>query len=915
MMSAIAITPPVGAQAPFLKPLPAAHSQGLGSGRGPEVVPDYCPTESLRDDATLRAISANGDELVLAVGDHGTILRSDDGGYKWSSVEIDVASRLSDVAWIDDKQAIAVGGHYDPITRMSRSRVLLSRDAGRSWRIVDSNELPRLRSLVLWDGRLVACGDWSSIHRSSMYESVDAGLNWQSLDPRDHARVQSLIQRRADAEIESASDLARWSQAIGVPIASRCFCRLGEKTVLVAGDHGVIARSDDLGRQWMTVRGTQRRTAILFVSTNAHRVPWSLLGRETIEHRRRSSILMLDADDASESLSMKSELPQSALQQTSLPLASPNGMKRDWLEQAAMGAVASGVDVLRTPSNDQTQKSEIQNWLLIHRPSVIALDDQLDDLTQQRFLAAAMSVGAERVVTYSIGHMGNSLLLSSATLPQSGTLAGDFWQDALLLVEPTQMAPTTTSTRTLYESTGNTTRVETLGAGIQLEPGQNLTAGHSPTARRRMQVVLARQRNTVKLDEMIRDAVEPRMMKTALQLALDQTAPEDRFRLAWYVVQSTQQRVGVAGESVDDEIRDVAAQVFQDYFPNSSAAAWLRTWLTATHQSCERSQRIRQPAAVSSQRPFVAMGEPQSKTSEAGDVVDSALELPSTSGVDVAGVSPFQDSSSMVVQASAVSPIQVPHATAMNTAKSMRPNASADVDLMWEMHPLKLLIEHAEKIATGNRLDSSENHASTANLDAVARSNSRWSPLLTRDGTFSLLAKQSVSGPPRLDGQYDDPCWQAASPIQIGDVELRCTHDQRFVYFAVQVPADKLGSDRSTMPAGQRDCDLDASDRVRLRLDLDQDLLTSMQLEFNTRGKTRDGIEHPADWQPTWFIAPKQNGSHVQFEIAVTRADLVGTSTKPLKTWFFSAEVLAAGEASPWQIIPLPEQWVRVDFQ
>jgi photosystem II stability/assembly factor-like uncharacterized protein len=67
-----------------------------------------------------------GDRLV-AVGDRGHILVSDDSGATWSQVEVPTRAMLTGITFVDDALGFAVG--HDAV-------ILRTRDAGNSWEVV-----------------------------------------------------------------------------------------------------------------------------------------------------------------------------------------------------------------------------------------------------------------------------------------------------------------------------------------------------------------------------------------------------------------------------------------------------------------------------------------------------------------------------------------------------------------------------------------------------------------------------------------------------------------------------------------------------------------------------------------------------------------------------------------------------------
>ena len=139
------------------------------------------------------------------------------------------------------------------------------------------------------------------------------------------------------------------------------------------------------------------------------------------------------------------------------------------------------------------------------------------------------------------------------------------------------------------------------------------------------------------------------------------------------------------------------------------------------------------------------------------------------------------------------------------------------------------------------------------------------------------------------------------------------SYDDHYVYFALfdnELPHDQVRSDRRI-----RDDDLRLADRMCLRIDTDLDLITSMQLEVTSSGRTRDTINGHPRWQPAWYVATQESRSGYHFEIAIERRDLQELPIVPNQRWFVSAREIGAGESAIEQPIPDPAHWLQIEFR
>ena len=133
----------------------------------------------LADRSLLTAIAAAGERLV-AVGDRGIIVFSDDGGRNWSqAASVPTQALLTGVCFLDAQHGIAVG--HDLVA-------LASSDAGRTWQRTHYAPEAQRPLLDVWcgsDGRAIAIGAYSTY-----LSSADAGVTWseQPFTPAPAAR-------------------------------------------------------------------------------------------------------------------------------------------------------------------------------------------------------------------------------------------------------------------------------------------------------------------------------------------------------------------------------------------------------------------------------------------------------------------------------------------------------------------------------------------------------------------------------------------------------------------------------------------------------------------------------------------------------------------------------------------------------
>lgn len=166
--------------------------------------------------APLTAVTRAGNRIV-AVGDHGVILLSDDGGHDFRQARsVPVSTMLTSVSFIDDKTGLAVG--HDGV-------VLSTSDGGENWSLRSDErgtERPLLAVHMLGITDAVAIGLFGQLQISA-----DGGTTWTA--------------RAADSD----ADMDRHLYAI---------TRSPTGTLLVFGESGTVFRSTDRGDSWATIR-------------------------------------------------------------------------------------------------------------------------------------------------------------------------------------------------------------------------------------------------------------------------------------------------------------------------------------------------------------------------------------------------------------------------------------------------------------------------------------------------------------------------------------------------------------------------------------------------------------------------------------------------------------------------------------
>ena len=204
----------------------------------------------------LLDVTSAGSRLV-AVGQRGHIIYSDDQGKSWTQAKVPTRSLLTAVYFVDAQHGWAVG--HD-------TQILASTDGGATWTL-QYEELERESPLInVWFENLergIAVGAYGTL-----LETTDGGKNWEDisdlLDNEDGVHLNSIIQVK-DAGLliagemgmifRSQDDGATW-ETLDPPYDGSLFGALPlnqSRSLLVYGLRGSVFRSTDFGDSWQQI--------------------------------------------------------------------------------------------------------------------------------------------------------------------------------------------------------------------------------------------------------------------------------------------------------------------------------------------------------------------------------------------------------------------------------------------------------------------------------------------------------------------------------------------------------------------------------------------------------------------------------------------------------------------------------------
>ena len=211
----------------------------------------------LASHSLLLDIAKAGDRLV-AVGERGHVLLSDDNGSSWRQVSVPTRSQLTAVYFSDDQNGWAVG--HDAI-------ILHTRDGGENWSLQHRDEQYDDPLLDVWFSNQQ---QGFAVGAYGMFLSTDNGGNsWDRRQISEDDFHLNAIAALHDGELFMAAEQGHiyhsedagynWSE-LPSPYSGSWFgiSATGENDLIIFGLRGHMFRSSDRGKHWSEVEtGTE----------------------------------------------------------------------------------------------------------------------------------------------------------------------------------------------------------------------------------------------------------------------------------------------------------------------------------------------------------------------------------------------------------------------------------------------------------------------------------------------------------------------------------------------------------------------------------------------------------------------------------------------------------------------------------
>jgi photosystem II stability/assembly factor-like uncharacterized protein len=907
------------------------------------------------DDAPLRAVCAIDRSHVVAVGDHGVVWQTLDGGKTWDRMKSGTKASLRAVCFVNELQGWAVG-RTERAADASVGTVMVTKDGGLSWEEATDQPLPGLNVVKFFDDSTgIAAGDGTAAAPSGLFATADGGKTWAAIPgPRATSWTCGQFTNLSNGVLGSVTGevfeykkgvLTRTTASGGLPggpegsaaglpaeLVHRAVTRYGDTTwaagspgsmvmrspdggkswdafktgwnlpihalaaanetdVFAVGELGAILKSSDGGKTWKLQRAGGQRSAVLFAHAFPRNVPLDAIAVVG----GRDGYLSTAATFCTTG-GVDDEYRLSAAVRMAGGMGAECGQR---FAVPALLADATPDDLLKSWGNDAEEKLTRQMVLAIRTwtPEVVVTDR-----------VGATTGPAEQLVLKCI-QKAFKLADDPAAFPEQIEQLGlkPFGPKKLYTLCAPADAQVTMDQTAFARGLVDTPQGYTESAFGVL--GERL----SPPAARAFHLASFRGTGADKHTALsggfeFAEGGTARRRLPPLGVGLD-----DLFKQAEAAAGQRRTLEGLL-LSADDPVRLEAAlgQVSSALRKTPDDFA-CRTAVGLGRQLADQGKW----AAAREMHRLAA--DRYSAFAEANESVRWLVRHYASGEARLRANTDGPPSLTVgVVQAGGAQPVKLTDGeSSQQWARTCLELESKVKAFGGGRDPAAVLSTLAAKRAIGRTADAAEQVA--AYLNAAAGSKELkpgadlWRDCIAaelwlnnRDAVappkpFARCPK--VTARPHLDGKLDDECWKAIQPISLdhttGDMKEYTTKayftcDDEYLYFAVECK-HPAGRGQPKAEKRRRDDDLRGRDRVDILLDVDRDYQTYFRLQVDQRGCVAEDCTGDSGWNPKWFVAADPTDTGWTAEIAIPRTELTAAGFKAGTTWAMNATRVVPG--------------------
>lgn len=833
----------------------------IGSNAVAQFPPSY-------DDAPLRAVQFVDKQEGWAVGDHGVVWHTTDGGVRWERQKSGTRASLRAVHFLTPYTGFAVGRIEQPYGMVATGVVIRTTDGGLTWQEVAAGVLPGLVAVkFLDDAKGVVVGDPCPAFLSGVFKTTDGGLNWEVV-PEKQAYEQLPV---LGLERPTPGRTTEYTRKTGQRIPVHDLHMIDGKNGVAVGDLGTILATNDGGKTWTVRKCGGQRAAVLFVLATPDGVPLDTVALLGAKDGYYCQVLAVTGADREEQLHAAVRLCGGAGASAYGLFPTPRhldglsdeailtywntlhaGEARNRLLRRLVLAIRTWQpEVVITDRVDASATGLEKLVMLAVRDAFkmagdpAAFPDQLDTpglkVHTPKKLYGKCDTAKDAMISFDHSQFCTPL----------GNDVKDFCEAGANLLGPAAAVPFTRGYRLVSHALEGAEKHTGLTEGLALNRGGTarregeLTSLPEPHLAYRQKMASGR-RGFEALAANPDKYPEPDKFLAAVRKSLaEMQLPEDVACRTAFGAADGLARAGRWGLA-----REMYAFVADQFAAHPEAAAASR-WLIQYHASSAVLRRV-----------------------ELGQVNPIPANVFETAD-------PVR---------------QVGHVETSGPAQKYR-FASGNSQRVWYRYCLDL-----ESRLTAFGPIHARDPMMAASLAVAKDRGAVAGPAAAKDADGKPAWNCLKAAKPTLDGQLTDECWTAAKAIPLGgtvgyEAEVRFAYDDQYLYVAVTAKHPS-GKQVAKVEKRDRDADLRGHDRIEWMLDPDGTGATPFRFAVDHRGCLAEDCWGAVDWNPKWFVAFDSGATGWTAEIAIPMAEMTG-DTVAGRNWEVNASRVVPGLGEP----------------